>query len=47
MNSALVDFLQKDYPSHYKIPRNPERIQVRKEQWTKGRFEIRDGRTRC
>lgn len=43
MNSALIDFLKKDYPAHFGQEWKEETMQIRKEQQPKGKFEIRDG----
>lgn len=43
MNSALIDFLEKDYPSHFSLMWDKKTMQIRKEQRPKGKFEIRDG----
>lgn len=43
MDSALIDFLKKDYPAHFSQEWKEDTMQVRREQRPKGRFEIRDG----
>lgn len=43
MDSALMDFLKKDYPKHFGMEWKEDTMQVRREQRTKGKFEIRDG----
>lgn len=43
MDSALIDFLKKDYSSHFGLEWKEETMQVRREQRPKGKFEIRDG----
>lgn len=43
MDSALIDFLRKDYPSHFGVEWDENTMQIRKEQRSKGKFEIRDG----
>lgn len=43
MDSALIDFLKKDYPYHFGLEWKEDTMQVRKEQRPKGKFEIRDG----
>ncbi len=46
MDSALIDFLKKDYPSHFRVEWDENTMQIRKEQRSKGKFEIRDGQPR-
>ena len=43
MDSALIDFLKKDYPSYFGLKWNEGSMQIRKEQRPRGKFEIRDG----
>ena len=43
MDSALIDFLKKDYPKHFGQEWKEDTMQVRREQRPKGKFEIRDG----
>ena len=43
MDSALIDFLKKDYPAHFGQEWKEDTMQVRREQRPKGKFEIRDG----
>ena len=43
MDSALIDFLKKDYPAHFGQAWKEDTMQVRREQRPKGKFEIRDG----
>ena len=43
MDSALIDFLKKDYPAHFGQEWKEDTMQVRREQRSKGKFEIRDG----
>lgn len=43
MDSALIDFLKKDYPAHFGQEWKEDTMQVRREQQPKGKFEIRDG----
>lgn len=43
MDSALIDFLKKDYPAHFGLNWNDSTMEIRKEERPKGRFEIRDG----
>lgn len=43
MDSALIDFLKKDYPSHFGLVWDETTMKVRKEQRSRGKFEIRDG----
>lgn len=45
MNSALIDFLKKDYLSHFGLEWNETTMQIRKEQRPRSRFEIRDGQS--
>ncbi len=42
VNSALIDFLKKDYPTSFDIDWDEATMQIRKEQRSKGKFEIRD-----
>lgn len=43
MDSALIDFLKKDYPTHFGLEWKEDTMQIRREQRSKGKFEIRDG----
>ena len=43
MDSALIDFLKKDYPSHFGLQWDDNTMKIRKEERPKGKFEIRDG----
>lgn len=43
MDSELMNFLKKDYPSHFGLEWREETMQIRREQRPKGKFEIRDG----
>ncbi len=43
MNSALIDFLENDYPSHFNQRWDKNIMQIRREKRSKGKFEIRDG----
>lgn len=43
MDSALIDFLKKDYPSHFGLKWDDNTMKIRKEERPKGKFEIRDG----
>ena len=45
MDSALIDFLKKDYPAHFGQEWKEGTMQVRREQQPKGKFEIRDGQS--
>lgn len=45
MDSALIDFLKKDYPTHFGQEWKEDTMQVRREQRPKGKFEIRDGQS--
>lgn len=46
MDSALIDFLKKDYPSHFGLEWDDNTMKIRKEKRPKGKFEIRDGQLR-
>lgn len=43
MDSALISFLKKDYPSHFGLQWDDNTMKIRKEERPKGKFEIRDG----
>jgi len=43
MKSAMIDFLEQKYPSHFAQVWDATKMQIRREQHPKGIFEIRDG----
>lgn len=43
MDSALIDFLKNDYPTHFGLTWDDTTMKIRREQRPKGKVEIRDG----
>jgi hypothetical protein len=43
MDSALIDFLKKDYPAHFGQKWEEDTMKIRRDQCPKGKVEIRDG----
>lgn len=42
MDSALIRFLKQDYPTHFKLVWDDQKMQIHREEHTPGKFEIRD-----
>lgn len=42
MDSALINFLKKDYPNHFKMKWDGNTMEIRREEHSTGKFEIRD-----
>ena len=42
MDSALIKFMKKDYPNYFKMTWDDTQMEIRREEHSTGKFEIRD-----